>query len=76
MRGVVKKWGNSAAVRIPASMLKTLHIGPDSLVDIRLERNHIAIEPVRDQEYVLSQLLGAIKPGNLHPEIDFGSAGD
>ncbi|WP_269494924.1 AbrB/MazE/SpoVT family DNA-binding domain-containing protein [Castellaniella sp. S9] len=76
MRGVVKKWGNSAAVRIPASMLKTLRLGPDSLVDIRLERNHIVIEPIRSQEYVLSQLLGGIKPRNLHPEIDFGSAGD
>src|SRR5690554_4711341 len=43
MRGVIKKWGNSAALRIPASMLKTLRLGPDSLVDIRLERNQIII---------------------------------
>ena len=51
-------------------------LGPDSLVDIRLERNQIIIEPIRNQEYVLSQLLGGIKSRNLHPEIDFGSAGD
>jgi antitoxin MazE len=73
MRGVVKKWGNSAAVRLPASMMKSLKLGPDSLVDIRLERGGIVIEPVRSEEYLLGQLLGAIKPNNTHPEIDFGA---
>ncbi|MDN5842011.1 MAG: AbrB/MazE/SpoVT family DNA-binding domain-containing protein [Alcaligenaceae bacterium] len=74
MRGVVKKWGNSAAVRLPASMVKSLKLGPDSLVDIRLERGNIVIEPVRTQEYILAQLLGGIKTQNRHPEIDFGAA--
>src|SRR3546814_7316906 len=76
MRGVVKKWGNSAAVRLPASMVKSLKLGPDSLVDIRLERGNIVIEPVRAQEYILAQLLGGIKAQNRHPEIDFGAADD
>ena len=60
MRGVVKKWGNSAAIRLPASMVKSLKLGPDSLVDIRLDRGHIVIEAVRSQEYIVAQLMGGI----------------
>lgn len=74
MRGVIKKWGNSAAVRLPSSMMKTLKVDLESVVDIRVERGCIVIEPVRAEEYLLSQLLGGIKNGNVHAEIDFGAA--
>ncbi|PLC54910.1 PbsX family transcriptional regulator [Pollutimonas nitritireducens] len=74
MRGVIKKWGNSAAVRLPSSMMKTLKLDLEDMVEIKVERGSIVIEPIRSQEYLLSQLLSAIKPGNLHAEIDFGIA--
>ncbi|HUH60466.1 MAG TPA: AbrB/MazE/SpoVT family DNA-binding domain-containing protein [Candidimonas sp.] len=74
MRGVIKKWGNSAAVRLPSSMMKTLKVDLESIVDIRVERGCIIIEPIRAEEYLLSQLLGGIKTGNVHAEIDFGAA--
>ncbi|TAM83151.1 MAG: AbrB/MazE/SpoVT family DNA-binding domain-containing protein [Candidimonas sp.] len=76
MRGVIKKWGNSAAVRLPSSMIKTLKLGLEDMIDIRVERGMIVIEPVRTGEYALSQLLGGVKAKNLHSEIDFGAAGD
>jgi len=74
MRGVIKKWGNSAAVRLPSSMMKSLNLEIDDTVDIKVEHGTIVIEPMRASEYVLGQLLAAIKPRNLHPEIDFGTA--
>lgn len=74
MRGVVKKWGNSAAIRLPSSMMKSLKLDLESLVEIRLEAGCLVIEPIRSQEYDLAQLLNGIKPGNRHPEIDFGAA--
>jgi antitoxin MazE len=74
MRGIIKKWGNSAAVRLPASMLKTLNVGVNDIIDLRLERGCIVIEPVRAPEYLLAQLLGGIKQQNVHAEIDFGSS--
>ncbi|SHG84850.1 AbrB/MazE/SpoVT family DNA-binding domain-containing protein [Pollutimonas bauzanensis] len=74
MRGVIKKWGNSAAVRLPSSMMKTLKIDLEDVIDIRVERGCIVIEPVRAQEYLLSQLLSGIKSKNIHAEIDFGVA--
>lgn len=74
MRGVIKKWGNSAAIRLPSSMMKTLKLDLESLVEIRLEAGRLVIEPIRSQEYDLNQLLNGIKPGNKHAEIDFGAA--
>lgn len=76
MRGVIKKWGNSAAIRLPSSMMKSLKLAADDIVDIRLERGTLVIQPIRSEEYLLGQLLNGIKPKNVHAEIDFGSAGD
>ena len=73
MRVVIRKWGNSAAVRLPSSMLKSLKVGTDDLMEIRLEGEALVLEPVRSQQYTLNQLIGGIKPANTHPEVDFGS---
>lgn len=73
MRVVIRKWGNSAAVRLPSSMLKSLKVGTDDLMEIRLEGESLVLEPVRSQQYTLNQLIGGIKPANTHPEVDFGS---
>ena len=74
MRGVIKKWGNSAAVRLPSSMMKTLKLDLEDMVEVKVERGCIVLEPIRSQEYLLSQLLSGIKTRNLHAEIDFGIA--
>jgi len=73
MRGVIRKWGNSAAVRLPSSMLKSLRVGIDDLMEMRVERGCLILQPVRAQEYTLTQLVGGIKRSNTHPEVDFGS---
>ena len=41
MQGVVKKWGNSAAVRIPSSVLEAAHVQLDQPVDIREEQGRL-----------------------------------
>lgn len=74
MRGVIKKWGNSAAVRLPSSMMKTLKLNLEDVIDIRVEHGTIVLEPIHTNEYVLTQLLGGIKSKNVHAEIDFGAA--
>ncbi|KQR74048.1 PbsX family transcriptional regulator [Burkholderia sp. Leaf177] len=73
MRVTVKKWGNSAAVRIPASIMEAISLNLDEQVDVREEGGHIVIEPVRTRQYSLDQLLAAITPDNLHDEADFGA---
>ena len=37
MRAVVKKWGNSASVRIPVAVLQAAHLDLDEPVDVREE---------------------------------------
>jgi antitoxin MazE len=65
----VRKWGNSAAVRIPAAVLEGAHVQMDQEVDIRAEAGRIVIEPVRERAYKLSDLLRGITSDNLHKEI-------
>jgi antitoxin MazE len=72
MRVTVKKWGNSASVRIPAAIMEAAHLKLDETVDIREEGGCIVIEPVRPKAYDLAQLLDGITPANLHAEVDFG----
>lgn len=74
MRVNVKKWGNSAAVRIPTSVMQGAQISVEDAVDVRDEDGRIVIEPVRGREYDLAQLLAGITRKNLHDEIDFGEA--
>jgi antitoxin MazE len=73
MRVVVKKWGNSASVRIPAAIMEATSLRLDEAVDVREEGGRIVIEPVRSG-YNIAQLVAGITPGNLHVEEDFGKA--
>ena len=45
MQLTVKKWGNSAAVRIPAAIMEAAHLKLDAAVDVREEDGRIIIEP-------------------------------
>ena len=71
MRAVVKKWGNSASVRIPAAVMQAANLDLDDPVDVREESGRIIIEPARRKEYDLEQLLAGITRENLHGEVDF-----
>ena len=71
MQVTVKKWGNSASVRIPAAVMEAAHLKLDDAVDVREEDGRIVIEPVRLKTYELGPLLAAITPDNLHGKIDF-----
>lgn len=74
MRVIMKKWGNSAAVRIPAAIMEATRLHLDEAVDVREEGGRIVIEPIRPSEYDLEQLLAGITPENLHAETDFGES--
>jgi antitoxin MazE len=73
MKATVRKWGNSAAVRIPASVMAAMHLDLDEVVEVREEAGRIVIEPVRQKTYDLDDLLNGITAKNLHEPIDFGS---
>ena len=74
MKATVRKWGNSAAVRIPASVMQATQLDLDEVVDVREEAGRIVIEPVRQKTYDLGKLLKGITSKNQHETIDFGPA--
>lgn len=68
----VKKWGNSASVRIPASILAAARLRVDDPVNVREENGRIVIEPVREHRYDLAALLRQVTADNIHEETDMG----
>lgn len=73
MRAIVKKWGNSAAVRIPSGILKAVRLNLDEAVDVREEGGQIVIKPIRTNKVDLAKLLADITPENLHVGVDLGT---
>jgi antitoxin MazE len=74
VRVKVKKWGDSAAVRNPASLMQAARLDLDEVVDVREEAGRIVIEPVRQRTYELGKLLKAITSKNQQEAVDFGQA--
>ena len=73
MQGVVKKWGNSAAVRIPAAVLEAARVNLDQPVDVREEAGRIVIEPIQPAIYDIASLVAAITDDNRHDPVDMGA---
>jgi antitoxin MazE len=72
VRVQVKKWGNSASVRIPASVMAAASLRIDQAVDVREEGGRVIIEPVTKPSYDLDDLLAKMTPDTFPDEIDFG----
>jgi antitoxin MazE len=73
MRVIVKKWGNSAAVRIPSGIMRAAQLAPEDAVDMSEQGGKIVIEPIRTSKPCLSDMLRNITSENLHTGVDFGA---
>jgi antitoxin MazE len=56
VKSVVKKWGNSAAVRI-AAVMEAVPLELNDAVDVREEAGRIVIEQVRHKPYDINALI-------------------
>ena len=74
MRVTVRKWGNSAAIRLPAAVMRAARLELDAPVEVREEDGRVVIEPVRDAEVSLAELLAGITDSNVHGEVDTAPA--
>ncbi len=72
MEVILKKWGNSAAVRIPAAVMETAQFSLEQPVDVRAEDGRVVIEPVKKKEYDIEKLIKSISKENCHSPVDFG----
>ncbi|MGB6306241.1 MAG: AbrB/MazE/SpoVT family DNA-binding domain-containing protein [Steroidobacteraceae bacterium] len=72
MRVIVKKWGNSAAVRIPSGIMEAAQLNLNEAVEMREQDGQITMKPIRTGKPDLAELLRGITPQNLHVGVDFG----
>ena len=73
MEAVLKKWGNSLAVRLPNAFVKECSLKENRKVDITTERGKIVLTPKRKHpRYELASLLEKVTDSNRHELIDFG----
>ncbi len=72
MESVIRKWGNSPALRLSASLMKEAQLSVDQKVSVRVQRNKLIIEPLASPEYRIDDLVAGLNESNLHTETDFG----
>ncbi|CAN5669129.1 type II toxin-antitoxin system antitoxin MazE [soil metagenome] len=72
MRVQIKKWGNSASVRIPASVMAAASLSMDQAVEVREEDGRVIIEPIQAPRYDLDQLLSGMAEDTFPEDVDFG----
>ena len=73
MEAVLRKWGNSPALRLPAKVIKEAAFRLEQKVNITATRGRIVIEPSATVEYDLDELVGGITSKNQHAEVSFGA---
>jgi antitoxin MazE len=72
MRTVVKRRGNGAAVRIPASVVAAADVSLGQTVEVRAEAGCIVVEPIRVDCYDVGGLIAGITDENRHDAVDVG----
>ena len=63
METVIRKWGNSPALRLSAATMK---------LAIKAGKGRIIIEPCDKVEYKLDDLVAGMTAKNRHDEVSFG----
>lgn len=71
MRIQIKKWGNSASVRIPASLMTSAALRFDQTVDISEQDGRIIIQAIASPSYDLDRMVDAMDPGTFHDDDAF-----
>ncbi len=72
MESVIRKWGNSPALRLPPAVIKLANFAPGQKVTITVTRGRIVIEAAEHIEYTLSDLVKGITSRNSHAEVSVG----
>lgn len=68
MKAQISQWGNSAAVRLPRSVLEDLRVGPGSELEMWVEGRELRMRPIppvtsHRLEDLLAQITGDNVPG-------------
>jgi antitoxin MazE len=75
MDSVIRKWGNSPALRLPKSLLSEAGLGVDQRVRLSAVEGSIRVERLRTKPvYRLEALLAKASKRNQHDETEWGAA--
>jgi antitoxin MazE len=72
MEAVIRKWGNSPALRLPSAVMKSAAFDFEQHVIVTATKGRIVIEPASQPEYKQEDLLAAMTDDNVHDAMDFG----
>ncbi len=72
METVIRKWGNSPALRLSAATMKLANFDLEQRVTIKAGKGRIIIEPCEKLEYKLDDLVAGMTAKNRHGEVSFG----
>jgi antitoxin MazE len=73
METVIKKWGNSLAMRLPNAIVTQFKILDGTKVRLVIKKNKIEIIPEKSPELTLDDLLARVTPQNIHGETNWGA---
>jgi antitoxin MazE len=74
MDAVIRKWGNSPALRLPSAVLKEAGYSLEQRVELIVSEGRIIIQPSTKVEYDLDELINGIDACNAHSEFSFGTS--
>jgi antitoxin MazE len=72
MEPVIRKWGNSPALRLPTTLLKEAGYHLDQKVDLTVSKGRIITQPSEKVEYDIDALISGINAKNSQDEVNFG----
>lgn len=67
MQVVIKKWGNCAAVRLPAAVMKSANFKIDQPVEVEEHEGSITLRPAARGHRSLAALIAATPTFGRHP---------
>jgi len=73
MEAVIRKWGNSPALRLPTTVLKEAGYHIEQKVELLVSQGRIIIQPTDKVEYDLDALVSGMDADNAHEEVSFGA---
>ena len=73
MHTVVRKWGNSLALRLPQRIAGELNIAEGAEVSVTVKDGTLIVTPARPH-YTLAELLAGVSPDTQQRETDWGPA--
>lgn len=65
MRTEIKKWGNSAALRLPTTALAKAGLGVNSPVEIEATQGQLIVSAIETPQYNLAELLAQCPPKKM-----------